>query len=223
MTHVRGSMTRARVILAATALISIAQPAYADRVQLFTIRPEEGSFCESDLQAEIKKVKGLKKWTFDKAKLQLAVTSAKGLPDAVILDAIGRARARCASEEAEAALQAPDAYPTAADVLLISKGGESIGSLKKHVAPGKYTVFDVYADWCGPCRLVDKKLRQVVATRTDVAVRKINIVDFNKPVAKELGPRLRGLPYVVVFDPKGKRTDIMGANLDRLASALTSR
>ena len=32
---------------------------------------------QSDLQTEIKKVKGVKKFTFDKAKLQVAITSAK--------------------------------------------------------------------------------------------------------------------------------------------------
>ena len=31
------------------------------------------------------------------------------------------------------------------------------------------------------------------------------------------------LPSVIVFDPKGKRTDIMGANLDRIAAALAAR
>jgi thiol-disulfide isomerase/thioredoxin len=204
-------------------VIALASPAFADRTQVFTVRPEDGTFCESDLQAEIKKVKGIKKFTFDKARLQVAVTSTNGVPDGTVLDAIKRARARCSANAEDAAMTAPETYSKDADVVVLSKKGESIGSLKKHLVPGKYTVFDVYADWCGPCHLVDKKLRQIMATRSDIAVRKLNLVDFNRPLVKDLGPRIRGLPYVVVFDPKGKRTDIMGANLDRIAAALAAR
>jgi len=205
------------------AVTALASPAFADRTQIFIVRPEDGSFCESDLQAEIKRVNGVKKFTFDKEKLQVAVTSANGLRDEVILDAIRRARARCAANTEGASIVAPENYSKEADVVVLSKKGESIGSLKKHLVPGKYTVFDVYADWCGPCHLVDKKLRQIMATRSDIAVRKLNLVDFNTPLAKDLGPRIRGLPYVVVFDPNGKRTDIMGAKLDRIVAALAAR
>ena len=216
-------MKRYRYLVTAAAVIALASPAFADRTQVFTVRPEDGTFCESDLQAEIKKVKGIKKFNFDKTKLQVAVTTANGVRDEAILDAIKRARARCAAETEGASIVTPEKYAKDADVVVLSKKGESIGSLKKHLVPGKYTVFDVYADWCGPCHLVDKKLRQIMATRSDIAVRKLNLVDFNTPLVKDLGPRIRGLPYVVVFDPKGKRTDIMGANLDRIAAALAAR
>ena len=216
-------MKHSRYLITLAAVIVLASPAFADRTQVFTVRPEDGTFCESDLQAEIKKVKGVKKFTFDRAKLQLAVTSASGLRDEVILDAIKRARARCPANTEGANIVAPENYAKEADVIVLSKKGESIGSLQKHLVPGKYTVFDVYADWCGPCHLVDKKLRQIMATRSDIAVRKLNLVDFNTPLVKDLGPRIRGLPYVVVFDPKGKRTDIMGANLDRITAALAAR
>ncbi len=216
-------MIRFRLIMTIFAMLLCARPVFADKTQVFPVRPSEGSFCESDLQAEMKKVKGIKEFTFDKEKLQLVVTSANGVPDQVVLDAIKRARARCPANEQQAKIVAPEAYAKDADVVLLSRKGESIGPLKKHLVPGKYTVFDLYADWCGPCQLVDKKLRQIMSTRTDIAVRKLNLVDFNAPIVRDLGPRVRGLPYMVVFDPKGKRTDIMGANLDRLASALSSR
>ena len=39
------------------AVIALATPAFADKTQVFPVRPEEGTFCESDLQAEVKKVK----------------------------------------------------------------------------------------------------------------------------------------------------------------------
>ena len=83
----------------------------------------------------------------------------------------------------------------------------------------KFTVFDVYADWCGPCRNVDEKLREIVAKRPDVAVRKLSVVDFDSPLAQELG--IETLPYVVVFSPEGKKTEIHGAELGKIDQALS--
>ena len=51
-------------------------------------------------------------------------------------------------------------------------------------------------------------------------MRKLNVVDFDSPLARELGPRLEALPYVVVFDPAGKRTDIVGADFGKLDRVL---
>ena len=210
-------------ILPFLALMVLATPAFADRTQVFTVRPQDGTFCEEDLDAQVKKLKGVTKYAFDKDKLEIRVTSKEGLSDATVLAAIQRARAMCPANKDLASMKAPASFSKDADVVLISKKGESIGSLKKHLVPGKYTVFDLYADWCGPCHLVDKKLRQIMETRKDIAVRKIRLVDFNTPAVRDLGPRVQGLPYVIVFDPKGKRTDILGASLDRLATALAAR
>lgn len=78
----------------------------------------------------------------------------------------------------------------------------------------------LYAEWCGPCRFVDARLRELIAGRKDLAVRKLNVVDFDSPLAKELGSRIEALPYVIVFDPAGKRTDIVGADFGKLDRAL---
>ena len=67
----------------------------------------------------------------------------------------------------------------------------------------EYTVLDVYADWCGPCRVVDAHLRELIMKRADLAVRKLNLVDFDSPLAKQLGSRLYALPHLIVFTPSG--------------------
>ncbi|HEV7500600.1 MAG TPA: thioredoxin family protein, partial [Vicinamibacteria bacterium] len=74
--------------------------------------------------------------------------------------------------------------------------------------------------WCGPCRIVDERLRAIATARKDVAIRKLNVVEFESPLAKELGPRVDSLPYVIVFTPSGKRIDIAGADLALLDKAL---
>lgn len=111
-------------------------------------------------------------------------------------------------------------YPPGADLAVLTKDGSAVGGLEKHRVEGKYTVFDIYAEWCGPCRLVDDRLREIVAARSDVAVRKLNVVDFDTPLARELGPSFEALPYVVVFSPRGKRADIQGLDFEKLDKTL---
>ena len=133
------------------------------------------------------------------------------LPPAARADATG---------PGQGAWLAAEKYPEGSDMKVLSADGSAVGKLEKLRVTGKYTVFDVYAEWRGPCRFVDARLREIVSRRKDVAVRKLNVVGFDSPLARELGPRLDALPYVVVFDPAGKRTDIVGADFGKLDRAL---
>ena len=120
----------------------------------------------------------------------------------------------------EAAVPTPSPYPPGADVKTLSRKGQAVGPLERLRVADKYTVFDFYADWCRPCRLVDAYLRDLLAGRADVAVRKLNVVDFDSPLAREMGRDFDSLPYVVVFAPGGARTDVTGFDPAALDAAL---
>ncbi|QLC35490.1 thioredoxin (plasmid) [Halarchaeum sp. CBA1220] len=64
-------------------------------------------------------------------------------------------------------------------------------------AVGEYDVVlvDFYADWCGPCRMLEPVLESL-ATKTDAAVVKVDI-EQNQPLATQYG--VQGIPNVVVF------------------------
>jgi thiol:disulfide interchange protein len=126
-------------------------------------------------------------------------------------------------EEAPKESKPAAASDRSADTAVLSEDGSAVGPLDKHRVKGKYTVFDVYAEWCNPCRLVDRHLKTILTQRQDVAVRKLNVVDFDSPLARELGPDFDSLPYVIVYSPQGKRVEIFGADLDRLDAALRPR
>jgi len=91
--------------------------------------------------------------------------------------------------------------PPAGDVLLLSQGDEV--DIEAQRVPGKYTIYDFYADWCPPCRVLDVSLRQIAATHENVAVRKIDIIDWTTPVVDQYG--VTDLPHMILYGPDGKK------------------
>lgn len=111
-------------------------------------------------------------------------------------------------------------FPEELDVEWLSRAGEDF-DLEAGVVPGKVTVFDFYAVWCGPCREIDREMRSILESSSDVALRKINVVDWSSPVADRYLKRVSALPYVVVYGADGKKVDaIEGLNLKRLRRAI---
>jgi hypothetical protein len=64
---------------------------------------------------------------------------------------------------------------------------------------------------------VKKKLE----SRSDLAYRRLDIVDWDTPLAKHWMNGVPELPYVIVFDKQKKKVDsIVGLDLARLDSAI---
>lgn len=89
-----------------------------------------------------------------------------------------------------------------ADVEVITHGQKV--DLADHLAAGKYTVFDFYAVWCPPCRMLSPALERLAARHPDsLAIRKVDIVDWTRPVATQYG--IESLPHLLLFDRSGRR------------------
>jgi thiol-disulfide isomerase/thioredoxin len=97
------------------------------------------------------------------------------------------------------ASQGPSDADLPGDVRLASQGAAF--DAKANLAPGKYTIIDFYADWCGPCRALDPQLRRLASRRQDVAIRKVDIVDWDSDVVKQF--HVTSLPHMQVYDPNG--------------------
>ena len=111
--------------------------------------------------------------------------------------------------------------PATADVQKLSASGEDVPALEAHAVPGKVTLFDFYADWCAPCRKIDAHVFTKMKTRDDIALRKLNVVSWDTPVAKRYLANVPSLPYVVVFGKDGKlATAISGFDLAALDAAI---
>jgi thiol:disulfide interchange protein len=111
--------------------------------------------------------------------------------------------------------------PDGADMQFVATMGEDVPDLARHAVAGKVTVFDFYAAWCVSCRDLELRLHQLVTTRTDVAVRKLNVMTWDSPIATRYLKQVPALPYVIVFGKSGKQVAaISGLQLPALDEAL---
>ena len=89
----------------------------------------------------------------------------------------------------------------ASDVAVVTHG-EAV-NLGDHMVPGKYVLFDFYADWCGPCRQLEPYLEELASGHEDeLALRKVDIVNWSSAVAGQY--RIHSIPHLKLFDPDGR-------------------
>jgi thiol-disulfide isomerase/thioredoxin len=111
--------------------------------------------------------------------------------------------------------------PENADMAELSKEGEDVPSLEAHAVPGKVTLFDFYAVWCAPCRKIDAHVFALLGQRPDLALRKLNVVSWDTPLAARYLKNVSDLPYVVVYGRDGKRVEaVAGFDLAALDKAI---
>jgi thioredoxin 1 len=87
--------------------------------------------------------------------------------------------------------------------------------INKHLVFGRVTVVDFYADWCGPCRQVSPHLEQMANTDPEVAVRKIDIIDWKSPVALQYN--LHHVPQINIYNRRGALVGtVVGVDLEQI-------
>jgi thiol-disulfide isomerase/thioredoxin len=98
-------------------------------------------------------------------------------------------------------------------VEVISHGAQV--DINRHLAFGSVTVVDFYADWCGPCRQLSPSLEQMATNDPEVALRKIDIVNWRTAVAQQFN--VRSIPQVNVYNRSGRLVGtVVGVNPDQV-------
>ena len=72
---------------------------------------------------------------------------------------------------------------------------DDAAALDKHVADYDVVLVDFYADWCGPCQMMEPAV-ETVAEETGAAVLKVDVDRF-QALAAEYG--VQGIPTLLVF------------------------
>ena len=117
-------------------------------------------------------------------------------------DAIEKAERRRATENYVARVEANAAAALAAEprsIRILSNGGERV-DLPSLLPDSKVTIVDFFAPWCGPCQRISPALEKLANDHPNVALVKIDIVNWGTPVAEQFG--LKSIPNIRVFDRK---------------------
>jgi len=89
--------------------------------------------------------------------------------------------------------------------------------INQHLALGNVTVVDFYADWCGPCRRLSPSLEQMARSDPEIALRKIDIVNWRTAVVQQFN--IHSIPQVNVYDRSGRLVGtVVGVDFDKVKS-----
>lgn len=105
------------------------------------------------------------------------------------------------------------------------KGGKNI-NFSKHLSEDKLTIFDFYADWCGPCKVYSPKLENLLLTNKDIALRKVDLVNWDSNLARQLTKdyQLPSLPFTLIFNDKGELVGkVEGNNIGAVEAILNKK
>jgi thioredoxin 1 len=87
--------------------------------------------------------------------------------------------------------------------------------ITEHLALGNVTVVDFYADWCGPCKQLSPHLEQMARTDPQIALRKIDIVNWKTPVVNQYN--IHSIPQVNVYNRGGRLVGtVVGADVEKV-------
>ena len=209
--------------LTAVMLAALAAPAFANRTQVYSLSGLHSVEGAEEIARVVKKIKGVKKFEFDYLKAEITVRMRDNVTDDQVLKAVARAGYAGEAGGGKGRYVDFDPYPANVDFVVLVKDGGRVGSLDSLRVRGKYTVFDIYAEWCMPCRQMDMALHAALAKRDDVAIRRLNFVSWDSPLAEQLEGQVKALPHMVIFSPDGKSKVVEGFNPEKLREALAAK
>ena len=101
---------------------------------------------------------------------------------------------------------------------VISHGGQV--DINQHLAFGSVTVVDFYADWCGPCRRLSPSLEQMARSDPEIALRKIDIVNWRTAVVQQFN--IHSIPQVNIYNRSGQLVGtVVGVDFDQVKRYVT--
>ena len=110
--------------------------------------------------------------------------------------------------------QASVAVPRRGAPIEVISHGEQV-DINQHLALGNVTVIDFYADWCGPCRRLSPSLERMAGSDPEIALRKIDIVNWKTGVAQQFN--IHSIPQVNVYDRSGRLVGtVLGVDFEKV-------
>ncbi|XP_004492848.1 thioredoxin F-type, chloroplastic-like [Cicer arietinum] len=89
-----------------------------------------------------------------------------------------------------------------------------------NAAGDKTVVLDMFTQWCGPCKVIAPKFKELSEKYLDVVFLKLDCNQDNKPLAKELG--LKVVPTFKILKDSKVVKEVTGAKYDDLVAAINT-
>ncbi|PKU87922.1 thioredoxin F, chloroplastic-like [Dendrobium catenatum] len=105
--------------------------------------------------------------------------------------------------------------PTVGQVTEVNK--DTFWPIVKAAEP-KIVVLDMYTQWCGPCKIIAPKFKELSEKYLDVVFLKLDCNQDNKALAKELG--IKVVPTFKVLKGSKVVKEVTGAKLDDIILAI---
>jgi thioredoxin 1 len=206
------------------AVLVLLLPALArgDETLKFTVIGIDCEACAPPIVKALKGIDGIRNVTLDWKKAVATVEIPDGFDRTKIkkaLDGIGYDAVFPGENRSEFAAL-PDDVVRRLDV--VSFDGAKKVDLKTIAVPGKITIVDYWAEWCSPCHFLEKRLHHLMNENPNVALRRVNVGKWDNEAARQATAefRLEALPYVRVYDSRGKFVDdVTGGSWDGLLKA----
>ncbi|HYC91028.1 MAG TPA: thioredoxin domain-containing protein [Thermoanaerobaculia bacterium] len=203
----------ALVLLCALAAGAAAQPFVAE----FEVAGMSCDACAGTASGALRKLRGVTKAEVTFATRRARVESSRRIEEGELRAALAKLgfEARFPGDPVVKPLTAEERRR--ADIGVASRG--EAFDLRKHLARGKYTIFDFWAEWCGPCHVLTPKLERLVLERPNVALRTVDLKQWDSPAGKQATKEFKvpGLPYVRVYGPDGKFVgEVVGNDIARI-------
>lgn len=189
--------------------------------QVFSMQDVDCASCGGKAVKKLKTNPNVKEVDFDYVNAELSVTyNSQNTSEEELCELASEAGFPVVPGGGKGRYLPPTHFPDGLDVSWLAKDGQAV-TAEDHLVPGKITLIDFYAPWCGPCRKLDQHLAKMLAENEDLALRKINIVDWDSPAAKAYGNEIMSLPHVFVYNPEGERVaSISGLELEAIKAAI---
>ena len=181
----------------------------------------ECASCGYMVVEELQESADIKNPTFDKQRAEVRFQfNAEATSPGKIIASLDWTSYKLKNGAGHGSYQTMRKFQTKIDVKTITKPGEMV-DIYKHLVPGKITVMDFFATWCGPCRKADEFFGELLTRRDDIALRKIDIVDWDSDLAKHYLQDATEIPYMIIFDAEGNElTRLSGYKKDKLKELL---
>lgn len=202
-------------------LLLLAAPLFADTLTFKVIGIDCAS-CAPPVKKALASVAGVTSVKVDTDAKTATVDVPSGFDKAKLREALSNAGFEASFPGEKQSGIEPLPANVARSLDIVRYDGKSALDIGKVLAPGKITIVDYYAGWCGPCNVLESRLERYMVAHPNLAIRRADIGKWNNAAAAQATHfGAEALPYIRVYDAHGKFvTSVTGGMWDEVLAAI---